>query len=200
MRDRVIGICSSPNSKESTTLTALKAALKVCGQNGLKSQIIELSGLDIKGCTDCSGCRNQIRCSQKDDFEKTIIPILSQNDIGGIIFASPVYFGGISSQMKAVMDRSIMFRRNGFKFHNVVAGAITVGHSRNGGQELATMDIVRNALIQGMIVVSDAPPTSHFGGSLWSGHDGGIEKDEAGLQTAVNLGKNISELVNKLKS
>jgi hypothetical protein len=60
------------------------------------------------------------------------------------------------------------------------------------------MDIVKNCLIHGMIVVPDAPPTSHFGGMLWSGIPDGIDRDEMGIKTAVNLGKKVAEIVKKL--
>jgi multimeric flavodoxin WrbA len=198
MRKKIIGICGSPNSKNSTTMFALEKAIDVCRQSGLETEIIMLGDMQFGGCTDCSGCRKKLTCTLDDDFKNRILPILADPSVGGIIFASPVYFGGVTAQMKALIDRSVMFRRNGFMFSNVVAGVITVGRSRNGGQELAAMELIKSALIQGMIIVPDAPPTSHFGGNLWSGHPDSVEHDEAGISTAVNLGKNVAQLVNKL--
>jgi multimeric flavodoxin WrbA len=198
MTKKIIGISGSPKTKNSTTLFALKKALKECEAAGLDTEIIDLSSVNILGCKDCNGCKKKLSCPQEDDFMSKVVPVLKDENVKGIIFATPVYFGGVTSQLKALMDRSVMFRRNGFMFHNVAAGAITVGRSRNGGQELASMDIVKNALIHGMIVVSDAPSTSHFGGNLWSGAEGGIEEDESGILTAVNLGKNMASLVSKL--
>lgn len=189
---KILGICGSPNKEKSTTLFALKKTLEVCAQAGFETEIIELANFSFGGCIDCGGCRKKVTCTQKDDFTAKLIPILQDEAVSGIVFASPVYFGGVTSQMKAFMDRCVVFRRNGFIFGNKVAGALTVGGSRNGGQELAAMDIVKNALIQGMVVVPDAAPTSHFGANLWSRHPGTIEKDDGGIQGAINLGVNMA--------
>ncbi len=196
---KIIGICGSPKKVNSTSLFALKEALKECEILGFETEIIELSKHNFNGCIDCGFCKGKLECAQKDDFQNNILPILDDENLKGLIFASPVYFGGISSQLKSFMDRSVLFRRNGFKFENVVCGAITVGRSRNGGQELASMDIIKNALIQGMIVVPDSSPTSHFGGNLWSGNPTGIENDEAGIRTAKNLGKKVAEIAKCIK-
>ena len=189
---KIIGVCGSPKKNKSTTLFALNKAMEVCAGEGFETEIIELATLDFNGCKDCGACKKKLACSQKDDFSEQIIPKLQDPNIAGIIFASPVYFGGITSQMKAFIDRAVIFRRNGFLFADKVAGALTVGHSRNGGQELTAMDIVKAALIHGMVVVPDAAPTSHFGANLWSGHPDTIENDQAGIATAVNLAKNMA--------
>lgn len=189
---KIIGICGSPNGEKSTTLFALKKALEVCAQEGFETEVIDLSSKTFGGCTDCGGCRAKLTCAQDDDFTDQILPQLNTPDVAGMIFASPVYFGGVTGQMKSFLDRCVTFRRNGFLFANKIAGALTVGRSRNGGQELAAMDIVKSALIQGMVIVSDAAPTSHFGANLWSGHADGIEGDDVGIQTAVNLARNVA--------
>jgi len=195
---KIVGICASPKQKGSTTMFCLEKALESAGQLGFETEIIALADYQFDGCHDCGYCRTKLGCSQKDDFTSVIIPKLDDSAIVGMIYASPVYFGGITSQMKAFMDRCVPFRRNGFRFAPMVAGALTVGRSRNGGQELAAMDIVKNCLVQGMTIVPDAEPTSHFGANLWSGKTDGIETDELGLLTAVNLGKRVAEIAKKL--
>lgn len=195
---KILGICGSPKKSNSTTLFALKKVLESAQKSGTETELLNLADYKFDGCVDCGYCRKQLDCSQKDDFQKSIIPILNNPEIGAFIYASPVYFGGVSAQMKAFIDRSVMFRRNGFIFENKIAGVLTVGRSRNGGQELAAMDLVKNALIHGMIVVPDASPTSHFGAIFHSGHNEGIEKDNYGLETAENLGKKVSSLLKKL--
>lgn len=39
-------------------------------------------------------------------------------------------------------------------------------------------------LVQDMLVVSEARPTSHYGVTLWSCHPDEIENDSFGLETA----------------
>ncbi|MBN2715252.1 MAG: flavodoxin family protein [Deltaproteobacteria bacterium] len=194
---KILGICGSPNKENSTTLSSLRKTLDVCAREGFDTEIIELSRYSFGGCIDCGACKKKLTCSQKDDFKTHLIPKLSDENVSGIVFASPVYFGGITGQMKTFIDRAVIFRRNGFLFANKVAGALTVGRSRNGGQELATLDIVKAALIHGMVIVPDAAPTSHFGANLWSGHPDGIDGDTIGLDTAVNLGVNMARHARK---
>ena len=195
---KVLGICGSPKKRNSTTLFALKKAMLAVEESGLKSQMLVLSQYSFSGCVDCGTCRKKLDCSIDDDFKNSILPVLKDNEIKGMIYASPVYFGGMTWLMKTFLDRSLLFRRNDFKFEDRVAGVLTVGKSRHGGQELAAMDLVKNCLIHGMIVVPDRPPTSHFGGMLWSGIPEGIENDQMGIETAVNLGKKVAEIIKKL--
>ncbi len=195
---KIIGICGSPRKNKSTTLFSLEKALKAAEHGGIKTSLINLSDYTFSGCIACGKCRKEITCSIDDDFKNKIIPLLNDSEIKGIIYATPVYMGGVTSLMKAFIDRCVMFRRNGFLFKDIIAGALTVGNSRNGGQELAALDIIKSCLIQGMIIVPDAPPTSHFGGLLWSGNPEGIEGDNEGIKSAVNLGEKMAEIVKKL--
>lgn len=195
---KILGICGSPKGKNSTTRFALEKALEAAEKAGVATQMLELRNFQFGGCRDCGTCREELDCSLDDDFKHSLLPLLQEEDIKGMIYASPVYFGSVTAQMKAFIDRCVSFRRNGFVFQDRVAGVLTVGKSRHGGQELAAMDLVKNCLIQGMTVVPDRAPTSHFGGMLWSGHPDGIKKDQMGIETAENLGQRVAEIVIKL--
>ena len=127
-----------------------------------------------------------LECSQEDDFAK-MIPILSDKGLAGLMVATPVYLGSMTSQYKAFLGRCVMFRRNGFLLRNKVGGVIAVGGFRNGGQELTIQAVQAAMLVQDMVVVSEGRPTSHYGATLWSGHPDGIEKDMLGLETAQIL-------------
>jgi len=197
---KIVGICGSPNGKESTSLFGLNKALEAARKQGVETEFIHLADYKFEGCHDCGACRSKLTCSQNDDFTNKLIEKLSDETIGGFIFASPVYFGGITAHLKAFFDRCVTFRRNGFVFEDKVAGAITVGRSRNGGQELAVMDIVKSCMVQGMTIVPDSSPTSHFGGILWSGAPDGVEADDAGVATAQNLGTKVAEVALKLSN
>ncbi len=197
---KVIGICGSPKKEGSTTLVGLRKALSEVETHGILTSIIEVSKYDFKGCDSCGDCKKTGYCSINDDFSKEIFDILADPEVKGFIFASPVYFGGVTSQMKTLIDRCVVFRRRGFEWENKIAGVLTIGNSRNGGQELAAMDLVTFAMIHGMIIVPDASPTSHFGGILHAGTPGGVEADTTGLQTAANMGFKVGEIIKKLHS
>ena len=195
---KIVGISCSPRKGKST-----KYALDVCLQAvkemvpDIETLLIELSEMKMNGCLSCGKCMKVLECSQEDDFIK-MIPILSDSELAGLVVATPVYFGSMTSQCKAFLDRCVMFRRNGFLLRNKVGGVIAVGGVRNGGQELAIQSVQAAMLVQDMVVVSEGRPTSHYGATLWSGHPDGIEKDTFGLETARNLGKRVAEVAVKM--
>ena len=195
---KIVGISCSPRKGKST-----KYALEVCLQAvkemvpDVETLLIELSDMKMNGCLACGKCMKVLECSQEDDFVK-MIPILSDSELAGLVVATPVYFGSMTSQCKAFLDRCVMFRRNGFLLRNKVGGAIAVGGVRNGGQELTIQAVHAAMLVQDMVVVSEGKPTSHYGATLWSGHPDGIEKDAFGLETARNLGKRVVEVAAKM--
>lgn len=191
---KIVGISCSPRKGKST-----KYALEVCLQSvketlpDAETMLIELSDIKMNGCVACGKCMKVLECSQDDDFLK-MVPVLSDPELAGLVVATPVYFGSMTSQCKAFLDRCVMFRRNGFMLRNKVGGALAVGGVRNGGQELTIQTVQAAMLVQDMVVVSEGRPTSHYGATLWSGHPDGIEKDAFGLETARNLGKRVAEV------
>jgi len=195
---KIVGVSCSPRKGKST-----KVALEICLQAvqetvpEVETVLIELSGMKINGCIACGKCMKVLECSQEDDFVK-MIPILSDSELAGLVMATPVYFGSMTSQCKAFLDRCVMFRRNGFLLRDKVGGVIAVGGFRNGGQELTIQSVHTAMLVQDMVVVSEGRPTSHYGATLWSGHPDGIEKDTFGLETARNLGKRVAEVAVKM--
>jgi multimeric flavodoxin WrbA len=71
----------------------------------------------------------------------------------GLIIGSPVYYGGMTGQLKCLFDRSLPVEKAGFGFKNKVVCAVTVGAARNGGHEGTIMDIHRSVMVHDMIVV-----------------------------------------------
>jgi len=191
---KIIGVSCSPRKGKST-----KVALEICLQAvqetvpDVETMLIELSEMKINGCVACGKCMKVLECSQEDDFVK-MIPILSDSELAALVVATPVYFGSMTSQCKAFLDRCVMFRRNGFLLRDKVGGVIAVGGFRSGGQELTIQSVHTAMLVQDMVVISEGRPTSHYGATLWSGHPDGIEKDTFGLETARSLGKRVSEV------
>jgi multimeric flavodoxin WrbA len=195
---KIIGISCSPRKGKST-----KYALDVCLQAAkeitpdAETMLIDLSELKMNGCVACGKCMKVLECSQEDDFVK-MISILSDPAVAGLVVATPVYLGSMTSQCKAFLDRCVMFRRNGFLLRNKVGGVIAVGGFRNGGQELTIQAVQAAMLAQDMVVVGEGRPTSHYGATLWSGHPEGIEKDTFGLETARSLGKRVAEVATRM--
>ena len=77
-------------------------------------EIIPAAQYQVGGCTGCNACfRDEAhRCVQKDDMGE-LYARLAQADV--LVFASPLYFYGVSSQLKAVIDRLHNPIRNSFR-------------------------------------------------------------------------------------
>ncbi|MCD6294345.1 MAG: flavodoxin family protein [Deltaproteobacteria bacterium] len=195
---KIIGISCSPR-KGKTTRTSLDNCIRAITENfpEIQTEIIDLAGMDLRGCIACGHCMKDLECSQKDDFND-LIPILKDPGLGGLIIATPVYLGTMSSQCKAFLDRTVMFRRNGFLFRDIVGGVMAVGGVRNGGQEISIQHVQSAMLVHDMILVGDGKPGAHFGGTMWSGHPDGIEKDDPGLKTVESLGKRVAQVALKI--
>lgn len=192
---KIIGISASARKAKSTHFLleqCLQEAANTAKQLGknLETELIDLAPLKMNGCIACGKCQKAVLCSQDDDFQP-LIGKLADPELTGIILATPVYMGSMSAQAKAFIDRTVLFRRNGFMFKNKLGGAIAVGGSRNGGQELSIQAIHAGMMIHDMIIVGDG---DHFGGAAWGGNPAGYEADEPGINTAKNLGKRMAEV------
>lgn len=73
---------------------------------GHKVQTIYLANKNFKGCLGCAQCKkhpDKIGCVQNDDM----IPILEEIvDADAVVFSSPLYFWGVTAQLKTVIDRT----------------------------------------------------------------------------------------------
>jgi multimeric flavodoxin WrbA len=199
MAIKIIGVSCSPREKQSTRFAIETCLSKIQKEfPRVETELIDLAQLTINGCISCDQCKTDLTCSQEDDFQG-LIPKLSDPNLSGLILATPVYFGTMSSQAKAFLDRCVVLRRNGALLRNVVGGVIAVGGFRHGGQETAIHAVHAAMLIQDMVIVGDGHSTFHFGGTLWSGHPDGYAQDAFGKETLYNLGKRVTETALKIK-
>lgn len=190
---KVIGIIGSPRTGSNTEIY-VKKALMTAENAGAETEIINLAQAEIEPCIACDICKSTGECSIYDDMREITRKL---EEAHGIIIGSPVYFGNVTSQLKMLMDRSRPLRVD-FKLKDKVAGAISVGASRNGGQETTITAIHQFLLIQDAIIVGDGAPMAHYGGAGVSGAAGAAAEDDTGLETSANLGKRVAELAMKL--
>ncbi len=88
-----------------------------------KIAVINLEEKKLKGCSACYECSKTHSCVEGDDAAK-IISYLVKADL--IVFASPVYWWGVSSQLKMIIDK---FISNVEGLKNKKAGLMLVGAS-----------------------------------------------------------------------
>lgn len=186
---KIIGIVGSPR-RGSNTEIYVKKALVAAQESGAETEIIDLGRLEIEPCIACDICKTTGECAIYDGMRDITPKIMEAH---GLVIASPVYFGNVTSQLKMFMDRSRPLRID-FKLRDKVGGAISVGASRNGGQETTIFSIHQFMLIQDMIIVGDGAPMAHYGGAGVSGAAGEASNDDMGLETSAYLGKRVAEL------
>ncbi|VVB95402.1 Iron-sulfur flavoprotein [uncultured archaeon] len=164
----------------------------ICGmlkERGFETAKILLSDMNVQPCTDCGACKKEKVCPIEDDMAE-VSRLLETSD--GFIVSSPVFFGSVSAQLKALFDRTILLRRNGFLLKGKVGGAVAIGGSRNGGQEFTIQAIHSWMHIHGMIVVGDM---SHFGGIAVKP----VESDEAGSKTIRDTVNMVCDTLERFK-
>ena len=195
---RILGISCSPR-KGKTTYRALAACLEAAreARPAAATEIVELSDFDIGGCRACGQCKGGLTCSIADDFAR-LIPRLVDQEVSGMVVATPVYLGSMTSLCKAFLERTVMFRRNGFLFRDRAGGVLAVGGIRNGGQELTIQAVQAALLVHDMVIVGDGKDTAHFGGTLWNAGDRELDADEFGMKTARNLGRRVAEMAHRI--
>jgi len=191
---KIIGINCSPH-KSQITQKSLEACLNAVHNESsdIETDIIELADLNVHGCLGCGYCRKQLKCKQEDDFN-SLIPVLCDEEVAGIIIATPVYLGTMTSQCKAFLDRTVALARNGSLLRNKVGGVLAVGGVRNGGQELTIQAVQAAMFCHDMVCVGCGTKAAHFGAALVSNEQKGIECDEIGIETARDIGSRVTGL------
>ena len=102
MGKRLVVLSGSPRPGGNTDRLA-EAFIDGATAAGNRVGIFKVAGLKIGGCRGCGYCfRHKGACVQKDDMP----PILAQlRQADALVLASPVYFFGISAQLKLAVDR-----------------------------------------------------------------------------------------------
>jgi len=98
---RVLGIMGSPRVKGNTDLL-LDEALKGAQSQGAEVDKLTVDKLNIAPCREYNGCMKDGHCVIRDDMD-SIYPTLLDADV--VIVASPMFFYGVTSQLKALIDR-----------------------------------------------------------------------------------------------
>ena len=187
---KAIGIVGSPRKNGNTEILT-RHSLKAIEEEGIETELISLAGLDIKPCNACMVCKKEESCPIDDDLWPIYIKM---KEADAIILASPVYFGSATALMKALMERAgYIAMGNGRKFEGKVGGPLVV--ARRAGQNFTFAQLLYWFHIAGFFM-----PGSTYWNIAFGREKGEVEKDEEGLATAWNFGKNIAFLVKKLKA
>jgi len=180
--------------KDGNTAALLKRVLAGLETEGIETELIQLAGEEIHGCTACRACfetKNQ-QCVITDDKVNAYIQKIIAAD--GVILGSPTYFGMMSPELKALIDRAgFVFRASPDALKHKVGAAVAV--ARRAGA-LNTFDAINHFFIINQMIVPDS--------SYWNigvaNKKGEIDSDAEAFKTMDDLGRNMAWLIKKLKA
>lgn len=186
----ILGLCGSPRMK--STEFVLKKALEMLYEQGFDTKYWSVRGKKVGFCIHCDHCLKKEGCILQDDVQD-LYPLMVEAE--ALIIATPVYNGGVSAQIKAVMDRTrALLASNPTALRGKAGTAIAVGGDRSGGQELAIQQIITFYTLNGVLTLSGGFFGANIGAALWSKDTmEGILADEEGFRVLKKNLKSFSD-------
>ncbi|MBN1984557.1 MAG: flavodoxin family protein [Chitinivibrionales bacterium] len=190
---KVIAINGSPRKNGNTTIL-IKHVFEQLHKDDIETELVELAGSAIRGCTACNICqsRKDRRCVLTGDPVNECIEKMAAAD--GIILGSPTYFSDVTSELKALIDRSgRVGRANGMLFKRKVAAAVIA--VRRGGA-IHAFDTINHFFHLSQMIIP--------GALYWNfgiGREvGDVENDTEGKDTMTSIGQNMAWLIKKIQN
>ena len=188
---RVVAFNGSPR-KEGNTYLLIQRVFEELQKEGIETDYVQVGGKPLRGCIACLKCRSNKdkKCALPDDGLNDYVAKMDQAE--GIILASPVYFSNVTAEMKALIDRAgFVAKANGDLLRRKVGAAVVA--VRRAGATIAYSDLNFFFGINEMIIATSSYWNLGIGRSA-----GEVLKDEEGLKTMEDLGKNMAWLLKKL--
>ena len=179
---KVLLVNGSPRAAGCTN-TALEEVAKTLGEAGIETEIFWLGAKPVQDCVACGKCRELKKCVF-DDVVNTLIEKAKTAD--GFVFGSPVYYAHPSGRVQSALDRA--FYAGKYAFAGKPGAAIV--SARRGGTA-ASFDVINKYFgISSMPVVS-----STYWNMVYGNTPDEVRRDEEGMQTMRNLGRNMAYLL-----
>jgi len=191
---KVIGLVGS-NRKDGNTNTLVERILEGAKSKGHDTEKVFLADLRISPIGDCSACRRAGRCYIEDDFNELMDKVLESECV---IFGTPLYWYGPSSQMKAFIDRWVCrmaFDEKGFRDRMRGKGCLlAVPHQDTqltGAEHLF-------AIMEKTFEFMEMAYLGRIQTVAWRRWE--VSKDEVALKYAFELGARLGELAGLKKA
>ena len=109
----IISSSLRPVSNSHILADAFARGAKEAGNN---VEMVSLRGKDLKFCIGCLSCFKTGKCVIKDDAPE-IVGKIHEADV--VVLATPIYYYGISGQLKTLIDRATPLYHGDYKFTDV---------------------------------------------------------------------------------
>jgi multimeric flavodoxin WrbA len=112
MGRNILVLTGSPRRKGNSNAMA-QAFISACGAKGHAVQRLDAPYLKLTGCMACETCFSKGKpCTlADDDFNALVAPAVEKADV--IVFAMPVYWYSVPSQIKMAIDKLFAFMVGG---------------------------------------------------------------------------------------
>lgn len=185
---KVLLINGSPKSK-GCTFTALHEVEKELNNQGIDTVIVDIP-YNVDSCLACNNCHATHQGCFKNDIINETYKLLDEAD--GIVVGSPVYYAGPSGSLLSFLDR--LFYSYPHKKSLNMKAAASISNSRRAGN-ITTNDVISKFFsISGMSII-----TSTYWNDTHGFKPDELDKDEEGMQTMRNLGKNMAYYIKMRK-
>ncbi len=188
---KVIMINGSARGAKGNTQILLEAVGKELKGKKIDFEIVTLADKKLNPCKGCSACAGKKKCVQDDDIN-AIYQKMVESD--GIVLGSPTYFGNVTSRMQMLIERTgYIARGNGNPFKGKVGAPVAV--ARRAGTTFVY------AALNYFFGIAEMPIcTSSYWNQAIGRLPGDVNKDEEGMQIMATLGKNMADLLLKLRA
>lgn len=103
---KIVCLLGSPRKTGNSATVAARLMARAAAL-GAEVETIWLNGLQYRGCQACYACKNGSEsCVVKDDLTPVLEAVRTAD---AVVLASPVYYGDVSAQLKAFIDRTFCY-------------------------------------------------------------------------------------------
>lgn len=104
----IVCLYGSPRPRGNSSILA-RRFLDRAAERGASCSEFHLNRLALRGCQGCNRCKTDLEtCVLKDDLAPVLDAVFAADLV---VFASPVYYGDVSAQLKMFIDRSYCYLR-----------------------------------------------------------------------------------------
>lgn len=180
---KVLLLNGSPR-KNGCTFAALTEISRALGAENIDCEIMQVGNGQVRDCIACGGCVGKGKCVFDDDIANELIEKIKTAD--GFIAGTPVYYAHPSGRVLSILDRAF-YAGKAYFMHKPAAAVVC---ARRGGTA-ASFDVINKYFsIAQMPIVSSTYWNMVYGNSHEEAY-----RDEEGMQTMRNLGKNMAWLL-----
>ena len=164
------------------TYTALRVVADTLEDGGVETEILYLGSEPVRDCTACRACQKSPgRCAFDDDIVNPLIEKARASD--GFVLGSPVYFSHPTGHLLSVLDRAFFYAGKAAFAHKPAAAVVS---ARRAGTT-AALDVLNKYLLDSQLPVV----SSTYWNMVHGNTPEEVLRDEEGLQTMRNLGRNM---------